>query len=92
MNMDALLDGTSTNLPTLRSFLNTFWKEIIHQALQFGLGFGFNLGGGVTDFFFFWGGGGESPPKTGLQETLARVSDSFTPCPQMRPSSWQKHV
>ena len=24
--------------------------------------------GGVTDFFF--GGGGESPPKTGLQETL----------------------
>ena len=37
-----------------------------------------NLGGGVTDFFFE-GGGGESPPKTGLQETLTHLCGNMAP-------------
>ena len=37
-------------------------------------------GGGVTDFFFFGGGGGgESPPKTGLQETLTHLCGNMAP-------------
>ena len=35
--------------------------------------------GGVTDFFFFFGGGGESPPKTGLQETLTHLCGNMAP-------------
>ena len=40
-----------------------------------------NLGGGVTNFFFFFGGGGggESPPKTGLQETLTHLCGNMAP-------------
>ena len=41
-----------------------------------------NLGGGVTDFFFCGGGGGgggESPPKTGLQETLTHLCGNMAP-------------
>ena len=39
-----------------------------------------NLAGGgeVTDFFFL-GGGGESPPKTGLQETLTHLCGNMAP-------------
>ena len=35
--------------------------------------------GGVTDFFFWGGGGGESPPKTGLQETLTHLCGNMVP-------------
>ena len=63
--------GSSLGVGGLRVIKGVGGLRVIKNIVSKNLG-----GGGVTDFFF---GGGESPPKTGLQETLTHLCGNMAP-------------